>query len=155
MNEYTKQVVRISAEQLDKEIMEWAFKENEMLNLPGPRVYISGPITASTEQDKGKARFKEQVLRLHAYGYIPISPRRHRVPPWLDIKYDQDKIWPYMMKLAIKDLMDADCCVMLDGWDEGSKGCFAEYRLCRLLNIPVYDERYHLIKVHDFDGMCM
>ena len=108
---------------------------------PNSTVYISGPITASTEADKGKAKFKAMVLELHDLGFHPISPRRHRIPPWFNIEKDQDKIWPYMMRMAVKDLMDADACVMLDGWDQGSKGCEEEMRLCGLLNIPVYDER--------------
>ena len=114
----------------------------------GHNIYISGPISASTEDDKGKARFKEKVLHLHSLGYNPISPRRHRIPPWMDMEKDQEIIWPYMMRLAIIDLMNADSCLMLDGWDQGSRGCAEEYRLCRILSIPVYDENYELISTH-------
>jgi len=121
----------------------------------GSKVYISGPITQSTEDDKGKAKFKEMTLFLHNECYIPISPRRHRVPPWWDFNNaeDQDKIWPYMMRLAIIDLMLADSCIMLDGWNMGSKGCAEEYRLCRMLDIPVYSERGNLILGDEPPGM--
>jgi len=107
------------------------------------KIYISGPITGT---DNGnKKAFKDMVLKIHNMGLgIPVSPRQHRIPPWLTLPDDKDEIWRVMMRQAIIDLMECDSVIMLDKW-ETSKGCVIELKLCRLLHIPVMSERFEEI----------
>ncbi len=114
------------------------------------KIYISGPITG---KENGNAQaFKDMVLKVHSMGLgIPVSPRRHRIPPWLNLPDDKDEIWRVMMREAVIDLMICDSVIMLDGW-EGSKGCVIELKLCRLLHIPVISERFEEIYNPGYDN---
>lgn len=110
------------------------------------KIYISGPITIAKEGTAGnKDKFRDMVLKLHRMNLgTPISPRRHRIPPWLSLEEQPNEVWIHMMKLAVSDLMEADSMVVLDGWEE-SKGCCVEVELSKLLRIPVFDERLDII----------
>lgn len=108
------------------------------------RIYISGPITG-VGVDANKQAFKDMVLKIHDMGIgEPVSPRAHRMPPWFSLPENEDQVWTYMMKRALKDLLDCDSMVLLDGW-EGSKGCLVELEVCKLLEIPVFDEHFKII----------
>ena len=107
------------------------------------KIYISGKITGVPN---GNAQaFKDMVLKIHSMGLgIPVSPQRHRIPPWLSLPNDEAIIWRHMMRLAIIDLMECDSVIMLDNWEE-SRGSVMELELCKALHIPVMDENMNSI----------
>jgi hypothetical protein len=109
------------------------------------KIYISGPIT-NAGPDANKQKFKDMVLKIHHMQVgFPVSPRAHRIPPWLKLPQDQEEIWIYMMKLALIDLMDCNSMVLLDGWED-SKGCKAEVEIAKMLRMPIFNE--HFIEIY-------
>lgn len=105
------------------------------------KIYISGPIS-NAGPDANKQKFKDMVLKIHDMGIgEPVSPRAHRMPPWFDLPKDKDKVWVYMMRRALADLMECDSMILLDGW-QNSNGCCAEVEIAKLLQMPIFNEHF-------------
>lgn len=106
-----------------KEINEFVGK------LPEP-IYISGPITGMPNGNK--EAFFEMEEQLLAVGYTQIiNPRKLDTPQeFKDGKMEIAELWKIMMKQSVKDMMDCNSVVFLDGW-ENSRGAKIEFELAK------------------------
>ena len=91
------------------------------------KVYISGAIEHLDLEERKKA-FKEAELCLRSNLYEPINPFNNGV----DVNAD----WREHMKVDIKNLLDCDYILMLEGW-ELSKGCKLEFDVATSCGIKV------------------
>ena len=93
------------------------------------RIYISGPITGTTNYVQ---RFREAAERIKKLGAEYVNPAEMaRAMPGAD---HED-----YMSIALKMLGKCDAMVMLAG-SEDSEGCRREYHEAKLHGIPVYYE---------------
>ena len=91
------------------------------------KVYISGAIEHLEIEGRKKA-FKEAERILLSDGYEPINPFNNGV--------NVDADWREHMKVDIKNLLDCDYILMLEGW-ELSKGCKLEFDVATSCGIKV------------------
>lgn len=80
------------------------------------KVYISGPITGTTEY---RERFRVAESLLRAAGHIPMNPVEILNMP-------EDTAWADYMKIDLQILDLCDGIYMLNGWQE-SKGASIEF----------------------------
>lgn len=90
------------------------------------KVYISGPMTG--HKDNNYPAFFEAEERLKKMGFDVINPARNTPP--------EPATWEAFMRMAIKQVCDADAVVMLDGWRK-SIGATTEVSIADVINIPV------------------
>ena len=96
-------------------------------------VYISGPITGI--KNANKEAFTEMEEILVTMGYKVSNPRRHQIPKGLAEK----DIWNVMMKISLKDMVNCNSIVMLDGW-EFSRGAGIEFDIAKALKMPITNQ---------------
>lgn len=90
------------------------------------RIYLSGPMTGLP--DYNYPAFNQVAADLRAKGYTVENPAENPKPT--------SDAWSDWMRLAIKQMMDCDCVVMLSGW-QASKGAMVEVRLAIDLGLTV------------------
>jgi len=95
------------------------------------KVYISGPISGSTNYPQSFEKAAEYLLHM---GYKVIDPSTIDPPSHLkgDVTFES---WNYYMREAIKLMMDCDRIYMLDGWED-SYGAKIEHMLAKELRMP-------------------
>jgi hypothetical protein len=94
-----------------------------------PKVYISGPITGI--QSNNIHAFRDAEEKIRSMGMIPVVP--HDFFEGVDT---QNFVWEDYMKTCIKELMNCDAVVTIDGWNE-SRGAQIEVDLARKLGYEV------------------
>ena len=87
------------------------------------KVYIAGPISGMP--DLNKPEFADMADKLRKAGFDAVNP--HETCEGIEG-------WVECMKADIKQLMDCDYIILLDGWNN-SRGCRIEIALCRELGI--------------------
>lgn len=95
-------------------------------------VYISGPITGVLQST---IRFRETEKWLRNDGHKVLNPMDIEDPT--DNNLEEEELWIYYMKVALKMLLTADCIYMMEGWEK-SKGARMEFQVATELNIPVH-----------------
>lgn len=103
------------------------------------RIYISGPVTGMV--DGNRAAFSRVEKEVFAAGFDAENPRRNKLPGYFDIEIDCEELWQFQMKRAVKQLMDCDTIVMLNGW-ENSKGATIELWLSLMLGLKCLNEKF-------------
>ena len=93
------------------------------------RVYISGPITGTTDYGW---RFADAADVLTKTGHTVVNPVH--IGTALKYKLGREPTWHEYMREGIKALMDCDAICMLDGWNR-SKGSRVEKELAEELEI--------------------
>ena len=93
------------------------------------KVYISGPMTGY-ENNNYPAFFAAEE-QLKQAGYDVINPARNTPPD------PATATWESFMRMAIKQVCDADFVARLDGW-EFSKGANIEIDLAHKICVPVF-----------------
>lgn len=93
---------------------------------PGPRVYISGPITGMPEENK--PAFAAEAARLLALGYQVENPA--------DVVLPDGATWADFMRADIPRLLACTHIRMLDGWTM-SKGARLEHHIAISLGLEV------------------
>lgn len=90
-------------------------------------IYLAGPVT--------KIGFKNAYERfMTAESFLKYY---YEVKNPIHYGFSIDKSWEDVMKCCIKDLLDCDAIILLEGWKD-SKGACLEKFLAESLNIPVY-----------------
>jgi len=97
-------------------------------------IYLSGPITS--RQNGFRDAFKQYETALREQGYYVLNPAEQNTPYYLK-GAESEEIWKYFMRESLKMMLDADCILMLPGWED-SKGAQMEYNLAQSLELPVY-----------------
>ncbi len=90
------------------------------------KIYIAGPMTGIPEYNS--PAFHKAAEQLLAEGHEPINPARHGLIDGYE--------WSDYMRLALRDLADAEVVLMLPGWT-GSRGARIEAAIAGHLGIPV------------------
>lgn len=93
------------------------------------KIYISGPITGIPSNNIHAFREAEEKIR--SMGMNPIVP--HDFFEGVDT---QDFVWEDYMKKCIKELMNCDAVVTIEGWND-SRGAQIEVDLARKLGFEV------------------
>lgn len=94
------------------------------------KIYIAGPITGikPTVYKRNFARACEEVL---SQGHAPISPIGNTADP-----RDKDE-WVGYMRAGLKQLLDCDAILMIDGWEK-SRGARIEFWTAATLGMPIF-----------------
>lgn len=91
------------------------------------RIYISGPITGTTDYQK---RFREAAERIKKLGAEYVNPAEmEKAMP--EANYED------YMNIELRLLGKCDAMVMLAG-SEDSEGCRREYHEAKLLGLPIF-----------------
>lgn len=90
------------------------------------RLYLAGPMSGLP--DFNYPAFRAEAARLRALGYQVDNPAENPVPPCGS--------WTGYMRMALRQLVDCECVVLLPGWME-SRGAVIERNLARALDMPV------------------
>jgi hypothetical protein len=90
------------------------------------RVYLSGKMTGLP--DFNYPAFNEAAAKLRALGLEVCNPAENPAPPC--------GTWTGYMRMALRQLVDCDCIVLLPGWSD-SKGALIERRLAQALGMAV------------------
>lgn len=98
-------------------------------------VYISGPMTGLPNFNFDN--FNRVAKYLRALGYEVINPAEN-FNGKTDLPRDE------YMREDIKNVMDANTIVVLDGWTE-SKGAVTEVRIAREIGLDIYNEELNRI----------
>lgn len=100
-----------------------------MMNRPGNKLYLSGPITGLDPQATAdKFAAAEEYYR--AQGYKVTNPIRHGLKA--------DALWAEHIGKDITLLLGCDCMVLLEGW-EYSRGCRIEVAVAKVEGIDTYE----------------
>jgi hypothetical protein len=97
------------------------------------RVYISGPVTGMTDDNRTEFQIAEAAIR-HK-GHEPVNP--------LTLAHDHGKTWAEYMKVDLEALLHVDAVLVLNGW-QFSRGANIEVTLAVDIGIPVYAEAWRL-----------
>ncbi len=93
-------------------------------------IYISGPITGMPDGNKDAFLAMEGTLKVLGYTEI-INPRNLDTPQaFKDGEMEVDVLWPIMMKQSVRDMMECNTIIFLDGWEQ-SRGARIEYELAK------------------------
>lgn len=93
----------------------------------GSLIYISGPMTGI--KDYNYPAFNAIAAQLREAGYKVANPAENSPPPC--------NSWQGYMRIAIKQMMDCDAVIMIDGWEK-SKGANVEFELAVKVGIPTF-----------------
>lgn len=85
-------------------------------------LYLSGPMTGLPQWNV--PAFNEAERQLKEAGYGVINPARH----------GHGRRWEFYMRLALKDLADAEAVALLPGWTH-SRGAELEVHIARSLDM--------------------
>lgn len=94
------------------------------------RVYISGPITGTTDFLE---RFTEAEKQMRKKGYEVFNPAK------LSLALPETAEWEDYMKLSIAMLSCCDTILMLSGW-ERSRGAIKEYHLAMAADMVILNQ---------------
>lgn len=96
------------------------------------KVYVSGPLSAATEEGRlaNRARMRAAQSALEAAGYTVVCP--------LDNGLAENAKWEEHMRVDIRLMLadDVDTVAMLDGWAD-SRGACIEHDLAKRLGLRV------------------
>lgn len=90
------------------------------------KIYIAGPMTGLPEFNY--PAFNAAAAKLRAMGHTVLNPAENPVPPC--------GTWAGYMRMALAQLVQCDCVVLLPGWAE-SKGALIERKLAQVLGMDV------------------
>ncbi|HEY3432518.1 MAG TPA: DUF4406 domain-containing protein [Rhodocyclaceae bacterium] len=90
------------------------------------RIYISGPMSGLPEHNF--PAFHAEAARLRDLGYEVVNPAEIQVPEGAD--------WHACLRLDLKELLDCDGLVLIDGWED-SNGAHLEMHLAHRVGIKV------------------
>jgi len=93
------------------------------------KVYIAGPMCGYPEYNYPAFHQAEQCLEVA--GAEPLNPARNAVPP-------EDAPRHFFLGEAISTMLEANCIVVLPGWQK-SRGACLEMLIASELEMPVYD----------------
>lgn len=91
------------------------------------KIYIAGPMTGLPESNY--PAFHSAARRLRELGHTVLNPAENPVPPC-------GGTWQGYMRLALAQLVQCECIVLLPGWSE-SKGALIERWLAQVLQMDV------------------
>lgn len=89
-------------------------------------IYVAGPMTGLPEFNY--PAFNEAAATLRAQGHTVLNPAENPVPAC--------GTWQGYMRLALAQLVQCECIVLLPGWAE-SKGALIERKLAQTLGMEV------------------
>lgn len=89
-------------------------------------IYVAGPMTGLP--DFNYPAFNAAAATLRAQGHTVLNPAENPVPPC--------GTWQGYMRLALAQLVQCECIVLLPGWAE-SKGALIERKLAQVLGMDV------------------
>lgn len=90
------------------------------------KIYIAGPMTGI--KDFNYPAFNAEAARLRALGHEVLNPAENPAPPCGS--------WAGYMRLALRQLIECECVVLLPGWIE-SKGAMIERNLAQALGMAI------------------
>lgn len=90
------------------------------------KIYIAGPMTGLP--DFNYPAFNAAAAQLRAMGHTVLNPAENPVPAC--------GTWQGYMRLALAQLVQCECIVLLPGWAE-SKGALIERKLAQVLGMDV------------------
>lgn len=90
------------------------------------KIYIAGPMTGL--KDFNYPAFNAEAARLRALGHEVLNPAENPAPPCGS--------WAGYMRLALRQLIECECVVLLPGWIE-SKGAMIERNLAQALGMAI------------------
>lgn len=94
------------------------------------KIYLSGPMTGLP--DNNYPAFNNAAKALRAMGYDVVNPAENDI----DIQgLTANEAWTKYLRHDIKEMMDCDSIVQLDGWAE-SRGANLEHSIAQELNMP-------------------
>lgn len=97
------------------------------MKIKKPRLYLSGPITGTSDYMKRFANAEENLIK---EGYSVINPAKVNAQMPSDTSYAQ------YMKMSLTMLDMSDIIYMLDGW-ENSRGAKIEHQFAEINNIRI------------------
>ena len=101
------------------------------------RIYIAGKISGEKEEDYA-LKFNKAQKSIEKHGYFAVNPvslvQNHLLIYYPFSKLTSKEIWTIAMQVCIKELVDCDCILLLDDWQE-SKGAMIEQKLAQDLGI--------------------
>ena len=90
------------------------------------RIYIAGPMTGLP--DFNYPAFHAAAQKLRSLGHEVLNPAENPVPPC--------GTWAGYMRLALAQLVQCDCIVLLPGWSD-SRGALIERKLAQALGMDM------------------
>lgn len=90
------------------------------------KIYLAGPMSGLP--DYNYPAFGAAADKLRAHGHEVLNPADNPVPPCGS--------WAGYMRMALAQLVQCECIVLLPGWDV-SKGAVVEYELAKVLSMEV------------------
>lgn len=102
-------------------------------------LYIAGPMSGLP--DSNYPAFNAAAAALRAAGHTVLNPAENP-PPANAANMTRDEVWQYYMRLSVRQIADADCVVMLKGYQQ-SKGAKIEERLAHDLKLSVHYPAYN------------
>lgn len=88
-------------------------------------LYLSGPMTGLP--DNNYPAFHQAAAALRAAGYTVLNPAENTPP-------NDNPDWSDWMRVAIRQMLDADALAILPGWSKSS-GALAEACIARVLHM--------------------
>lgn len=106
--------------------------------------YLAGPMSGYPEYNY--PAFARAKAELEEAGVKVCSP--HEIP-WPEEELEGEELWQYMMRLAMRQLLDCRGIILMAGWVK-SKGAVAEANVATALAMPAYflDGKY-LVPMHE------
>ena len=90
------------------------------------KIYISGPMTGKPDWNMPYFNKTAEVLR--ALGYMVVNPA--------EINQDTALTWKECLREDLRELLECDAIVMLDGWED-SNGAHLEMYIAHRVGIKV------------------
>lgn len=93
--------------------------------------YIAGPMTGYEQFNYPK--FHQVTAIMRGENLVVLSPAEN-----FTLAEQREVAWSDAVRTALRQLLDADCLVLLPGWD-ASAGTKIERKVASVLGMPIYD----------------